>query len=249
MPLVIYSLGGGHTHTHTHIHPHRSDFNKPGARQPAAGARAWFKNICMMLYTQTHNYVCVYVHIIMLPLILGVIITGGTVGTTVMSDGTGVVQASNVLDDNSVVYLEYSKQINGILFCCVTGYQPNDPNSIGDLYFNDILLPKAMCSGLVQVGIDRNPGVLNVHVCGNLTTSTEGVYTCRLMNSSMMYQSMSVGVYFSGRSKPLTSLYLYTWIIKYIQYYLTTSRDQHEKHSIPTFCASITHLTIKSQDS
>ena len=25
MPLVIYSLGGGHTH----IHPHRSDFKKP----------------------------------------------------------------------------------------------------------------------------------------------------------------------------------------------------------------------------
>ena len=33
-PLVIHSLGGGHTDTHTHsrIHPHRSDFKKPGAR-------------------------------------------------------------------------------------------------------------------------------------------------------------------------------------------------------------------------
>ena len=41
-PLVINSLGGGHTHTHTHtrIHPHRNNTKKPGARRP----RAWFKN-------------------------------------------------------------------------------------------------------------------------------------------------------------------------------------------------------------
>ena len=45
-PIVINSLGGGHTHTHanthTHTHtdnPHRINFKKPGARRPAAGAR------------------------------------------------------------------------------------------------------------------------------------------------------------------------------------------------------------------
>ena len=40
-PLVINSLGGGHTHTHTHTHAHththtddlhRINFKKPGAR-------------------------------------------------------------------------------------------------------------------------------------------------------------------------------------------------------------------------
>ena len=159
-----------------------------------------------------------HVRINIVALILGVNITGGTVGTTVMSDGTGVVQASNVLGDNSVIYLEYSTQINGILFRCVTGYQPSNPTIIGDLYLNDTILPKGMCSGLVKVGNDRNPGVLNANICGNLTTSTEGIYTCRLMNSSMMYQSMRVGVYFSGRSKPLSLTYLYTWI----SYYNTT---------------------------
>ena len=52
---------------------------------------------------------------------------------------------------------------------------------------------------------DENPkpGILNIRLCREkkLTTSTEGVYTCRLMNSSMMYQSVSVGVYYSGRSE------------------------------------------------
>ena len=40
MPLVINSLGGGHTHTHANTHtndPHRINFKKPGT--PAVGAR------------------------------------------------------------------------------------------------------------------------------------------------------------------------------------------------------------------
>ena len=145
---------------------------------------------------------------------LGVKITGGTVGTTMMGDGTDAVRVSNILDDKSVIYLDYSEQTNGILFRCVTGYPSSDPNTIGDLYFYDILLPKGMCSGLVQVEYDGDPGVLNGRVCGSLTTSTEGVYICKLMNSSMMYQSIRVGVYFSGRSKPLY-MYVCVYIIKY----------------------------------
>jgi len=50
MPLVINSLGGGHTHTHTHTHAHtcahthtdiadKSNFKKPGACRPKAGVR------------------------------------------------------------------------------------------------------------------------------------------------------------------------------------------------------------------
>ena len=151
---------------------------------------------------------------IMMLLILGIKMTGGTVGTTVMSDGTGAVQSSNVLDDSSVIYLDYNEQINGILFRCVTGYLPSGSNNIGDLYFNDTLLPKSMCSGLVQAEVDSNPGVLNARVCGIFTISMEGVYTCKLMNSSMMYQNMRVGVYFSGRSKPLYYVHVHC-IIKY----------------------------------
>lgn len=133
--------------------------------------------------------------------------TGGSVGTSLMGDGTDDITASNVLDDNSVIYLNGDEESNEILFRCVTGLGPDNGNTnddIGDLYYNNAPLNKGMCNGFLQVKGDTladNPGVLNVLLCGNLTTSTEGVYTCRLMNSSMMHQNMSVGMYFSGRSK------------------------------------------------
>ena len=38
MPLVIHSLGDGHTNTHTcaYRRPHRNNFKKPGVRQPCS---------------------------------------------------------------------------------------------------------------------------------------------------------------------------------------------------------------------
>ena len=131
------------------------------------------------------------------------------VGNTVMGDGSNQVQASNVLDDYSVIYLN-GKENKGILFRCVTGLGPTcDDNQkncgnrrLGQFYFNDLLLTN--CSNSVEVqgpNATKRPGVLNAALCGPPTTSTEGVYTCTLMNSSMMNQSMSVGIYFSRRSK------------------------------------------------
>ena len=57
----------------------------------------------------------------------------------------------------------------------------------------------------------RYPGVINLYLCGTFTATEEGVYSCIMMNSSMMEQTMRVGVYFSGRSEslnmyPITSL-------------------------------------------
>ena len=124
-----------------------------------------------------------------------------------MGDGTNLVYSGNVLDDYSVIYLDGSEQNGSILFRCVTGLGPSGSNNndvTGNLYFNNILLPDGTCNGFVMAeganNLDRYPGVYNARLCGNLTTSTEGVYTCRLMNSSMMYQNMSIGVYLSGRS-------------------------------------------------
>ena len=51
MPLVINSLGGGHTHTHTHTHTSTHTDVRTGTisrNQAHAGrrpARAWFKNL------------------------------------------------------------------------------------------------------------------------------------------------------------------------------------------------------------
>ena len=124
-----------------------------------------------------------------------------------MGNGTNLVDRSNVLDDYSAIYLNGTERNEGILFRCASGLGPSGPNNnsmIGDLYFNNKPLPDDTCNGFVIAegahNVARYPGVYNARLCGKLTTSTEGVYTCRLMNSSMMYQNMSVGIYFSERS-------------------------------------------------
>ena len=130
-----------------------------------------------------------------------------------MGDGTNLVQASNVVNDYSYILLNGSERNNHILFRCFTGLGPTGTdtnNVIGDLYYNNMVLADGVCtSGFIQAegagNIARFPGTYNVRVCnsGTLTTSTEGVYTCTLTNSSMMAQSVSIGLYLSGRSESL----------------------------------------------
>ena len=150
--------------------------------------------------------------------LLGVKLTGGTEGVIAMGqgDGTNLVQASNVLDDYTYILLDGSEQDNHILFRCSTGLGPTDSDTndvIGDLYYNDKPLPHGVCSnGFIQAegasDIQRFPGIYNARVCdnGKLTTSTEGVYTCTLTNSSMMDQSVRIGLYLSGRSESLYNI-------------------------------------------
>ena len=155
--------------------------------------------------------------LIMYMLSLGVALTGGTEGVIAMGqgDGTDLVRASNVLDDYTYIILDGSEQDDSILFHCSTGLGPtgNDTNDvIGDLYYNNMLLPDGECNGFIQakgaVNVSRFPGVYQACVCGNgtLNTSTEGVYTCTLTNSSMMDQSVRIGLYLSGRSESLIIL-------------------------------------------
>ena len=148
---------------------------------------------------------------------LGVKLTGGTEGVIAkgQGDGTNAVQASNVLDDYTYILLDGSERDNHILFCCSTGLGPtnNDSNDvIGNLYHNNMPLPDGVCNGFIQVegavNVTTFPGVYQVSVCGNdtLNTSTEGVYTCTLTNSSMMDQSVRIGLYLSGRSESLYNI-------------------------------------------
>ena len=146
---------------------------------------------------------------------LGVNLTGGTVSTkgTIgvgMGDGTDLIRASNVLDDYSFVLLDGTEQSDGILFRCSTGLGPSNSDTndvIGDISYNNIRLRDGVCSGLIQAEGTQNvliqTGAYQACVCGVITTSVEGVYTCILTNSSMMNQSVSIGVYFSGRSESL----------------------------------------------
>ena len=151
----------------------------------------------------------------MYTLSLGVVLTGPatSVGaTTTMGDGTNLVHASNSYDDYSAIYLG-SGHPSGtpVLFRCATGQGPSGSdgnNRIGHLYYNDMeLADDGTCSGLLQAegteNVFRFPGVYQARLCSALTTSTEGVYTCILTNSSNMLQSVRVGVYFNGRSESL----------------------------------------------
>ena len=146
----------------------------------------------------------------MYTLSLGVALIGGTEGTIAggMGDGTNLPSSANVLDDYTYILLDGSEQIDTILFRCVTGLGPSGADSndvIGDMYHNNVLLTDHVCNGFVIAqGVEntfRFPGVYQARICGTLTTSTEGVYTCALTNSSMMAQSVSIGVYLSGRSE------------------------------------------------
>ena len=95
---------------------------------------------------------------------------------------------------------------------CLTGLGPsgNDKNDVlGGLHFNGNMIPNtvelASCS---SAGIEVKPGpnvagVINMFQCGGFSTSREGIYTCTMMNSSMLYQSVRFGVYFSGRSESM----------------------------------------------
>ena len=129
-----------------------------------------------------------------------------------MGDGTNTPSAANVLDDYTYILLNGSEINERILFRCATGLGPSagDTNDdIGNLYLNNILLTNEMCNGFVipQGPNDfRFPGVYQARVCGTLTTSTEGVYTCTLTNSSMMDQSVSIGAYLSTRSESLYNI-------------------------------------------
>ena len=103
---------------------------------------------------------------------------------------------------------------------CLTGLGPTSTSNgangdLGGLYFNGNMIPnsgeQARCNGITGI-IQVRPGsttagVTNFHQCGSLTTDNEGVYTCAMMNSAGMNESVKFNLYLNGRSE---SLDLYT---------------------------------------
>ena len=106
---------------------------------------------------------------------------------------------------------------------CLTGLGPNGTTNgangdLGGLYFNDTMIPnsgeQANCSGLTGI-IQIRPGsttagVTNFHQCGSLNTDNEGVYTCTMINSAMMNESVRFNIYLNGRSELIDFTYLIT---------------------------------------
>ena len=97
---------------------------------------------------------------------------------------------------------------------CLTGLgptstSPNANGALGGLYFNGNKVPNsgesASCPRRTN-GIQVRPGattagVTNFHRCGTLSTAHEGVYTCTMMNSTMMRESVRFHIYLNGRSE------------------------------------------------
>ena len=132
-----------------------------------------------------------------------------TVGIAVIN-GKSAIGSSNAISNYSYVY---AKNGTGIIARCVTGLGPNgsDNSVLGGLYFNDSRIQHgtkcADSQDIISKPGTRTAGVINIKQCRQFpinaegSISAEGVYTCTMMKSSMMNESIKFGVYFIGRSE------------------------------------------------
>ena len=146
------------------------------------------------------------------------VFTVGVAVTEVMYNIDGTIKNRGLISANDLSdysYINARDVPDGRwLARCLTGLDPNGTSNgangvLGGLYFNGTMIPnsgeKAQCSSdIIQVRSGGSvAGVTNIHQCGAFSTATEGVYTCTMMNSSMMNQSVRFGIYFTGRSESL----------------------------------------------
>ena len=130
--------------------------------------------------------------------------------------------SSNQITDYSFITQPFTFDPFNVILRCASGLGPSGSDSntaLGGWYLNGNRLkmptgtPVCNFHTLEMRGArGRNyPGVINLYLCGTFTTTEEGIYSCIMMNSSMVEQTVRVGVYFSGRSEsfdmyPITSL-------------------------------------------
>ena len=130
---------------------------------------------------------------------------------------TDLVSSNQIIDYSFVTQPFILAQFNEIIRCA-TGLGPSGRDSytvLGGWYFNGAQLPQKTNCGSPAFAVRganpmKYPGVINLYKCGAFTTTEEGVYSCIMMNSSMMNQTIRVGVYVSRRSEscdvyPITS--------------------------------------------
>ena len=145
------------------------------------------------------------------------VFTVGVAVTEVMYRASGTISSHALISANTLADYSYIISRDGdpngaVLACCLTGLGPNgtsnDPNGIlGGLYFNGSMIPNSgeqgpCSSNVIQVRPGGSiAGVTNFHQCGAFSTNVEGIYTCIMMNSSMMNESVRFGIYFSKRSE------------------------------------------------
>ena len=137
-----------------------------------------------------------------------------TSGPAHSSPATDVVSANQLADYSYITAPLQTDTLptdtNGVALRCATGLGPigsQNNNDLGYWYFGGDIIPVAQPCGSVfqvrQAGFRPYPGVINLYPCGSLSPDEEGVYSCMMMNSSMMVQTTRVGLYLSGRSESL----------------------------------------------
>ena len=165
---------------------------------------------CMLLLLAT-CYCCI-IHQLLWFMYRGVFTVGVAVTRNSLTDAT------DFLTEYSYVYASDSPGNGFVLARCLTGLGPtgttNDANGdLGGWYFiNGTMIPNSgvnyECSRHSVGAIQARPGVntagvSNIRQCDPFTIALEGIYTCTMMNSSMMNQSVRLGVYFTGRCESL----------------------------------------------
>ena len=166
---------------------------------------------CMLLLLVT-CYCCI-IHQLLWFMYRGVFTVGIALIKVMVIDNAvdNAIVSANAIPDYS--YVNDRRDNRGQLTRCVTGLGPSvtDTNSaLGGVYFNGNRISDVGCSDSSSLIVRLQPvplfitvGVINTVQCRTFSTAAEGIYTCIMMNSSMMNQSIRFGVYFTGRSKSL----------------------------------------------
>ena len=159
----------------------------------------------------------------------------------VFTVGVVVIRGNNFDSTNALTDYSYINPIsNGALLArCMTGLGPsgNDNSVLGGWYFNGNKIPnEASCSSnLIQpIPGGSLAGANNIVQCSQSFTAAEGVYTCTMVNSSMMDQSVRLGIYYTVRCE-LRELAIYpTTLPSFISLHSCSS----DRHSIIIYCNS-----------
>ena len=162
---------------------------------------------CMLLLLAT-CYCCI-IHQLLWFMYRGVF----TVGVALTRDS--LTDANDFLTDYSYIHASDSPGSNGVLLArCMTGLGPTGTSNdvLGGWYFGGTMIPNSgetvQCGNPAVSAIQArlggiNAGVINMRQCRTFTNIEEGIYTCTMRNSSMVEQSIRLGVYFTGRSESL----------------------------------------------
>ena len=137
-------------------------------------------------------------------------------GISVTTTGPGLTPETDLVSANQLVDYSYitddlfALDQHGVLLRCASGLGPSNHQgnvSLGGWYFNGFEVDTGnVCVFQVRSTNDAiYPGVINLYPCGPLSLDEEGIYSCMMMNSSMMVQTTRVGLYLNGRSKSLNN--------------------------------------------